>query len=1606
MIRISNQSKLEQIKMFGKIRLVMLLALFGLVVSVNAQWPRPPLPSSGSWSATTINTSTAESYRTVNLTGNVTVDGTITIDGVTLTINSYGGSRVISRGSANSCFFKITNGGRLVINGQSGTETITLDGGAKWRRATTSDGDIYGYIQDCFDGGSSSGVSYPGVRNAVFDSSNGKSSDMALIYSANSSFSLKYVVLENNYATANKGGAIRCCGQKNGQITVENTIIRNCQNKKGGGGAVFFDNDDNSTYDSGRKATFTDCEIYGCADYAETSAAGGAGGGGIRTAGKAYTALTMTRCNIHHCYSSRKGGGILWNVGEQNGESYTMQLENCTFSYNVSKFSGGGVSNEGKMAIEGCSFRHNKALGIPASDDPTRIDGYGGGLYSQTYTYAASDFTSELSVDESTVIESNEAIYGGGIAFMLKSVSTLGDHSYTMNFVINGAKIYGNKATINGGAIYIEKPAGVGENYKGSFVMNSGYIYGNTAEDNGGAIYTEGGISDTINGGFIGQNEIGNPVANTAGRSGGAIYANGGSVTVNNGNVKNNNAMVRGGGIYSSGEITLSGTTSIMNNTAGNSGGGVYVDGDGSIKLGEGSLTVMENHARDHTVKSNIFLPNGKKLTVKSIEFNPRYIGIHAGANTDCFPVIDYASPATTNTLQSIYNGLLNGTCNVFDDKQTYSLAYKEQWGEITLSENHIYFIKTPWGPLQRSTSADDLKPLAAGTYEVNDVKSLTAFLWHVNGISTFSTDEAFRTQHPGAKAKMTADVPMAGYYWVPIGTSAEQPFTGTFDGDGHTISDLTMVAANSSTEYGMFGHVSSGADIKNVMLRDCLFTGTNDYVGSLVYKMHGGTLSNCQAHGIVNTAQSACTAGGLVGYANGGEIHSCFSNVELGGYNMGGLVGKLDSGASLKNSLANAKFQYAGNDASKYIGGLAAINNGTIANCYVREQEGGSHGSATYGTLVGSNSGTVSHCFCKAETTPGNNVGSDSDCGTYSAVFDEGSYHKYRSHDCKASTTGNPLECELNAWVAQTDAAKYAKWNRPTTKDINGDYPLLKMTGSNAAAETTSGNLLHYGNVNTLLAEEGNGAVWFYGAEDSFNPYSGNKLYIDEDAALKQAPSKAGSINATVGITLDNSAGTEGANPTQGGTDAIDWHFFSTSLSNAPLGIAYVNSDGDEDETHYGMYATDLPQYQHTGEGYFPDTDFEGNDYYNEWDFYAYHEPEYQWVNYKRNSNSHWNVDTGNRFDYPNEAVLVPGKGYLVALADPDGTLLQCAGKLNDGEITLPLTCGGPHRRGFNLLGNPYQSYLDFEEFAKKNSQTIWNTTIPSDYSREDPDLTRPGYIIMDEDQKGYIFYAYGASANGYTAPRYLHPHQGFIVVTQSAGNAVFNNRMREVNANGSTFRSEPQADYPLVDLLCYDEDGNRDLTVVELGRPDKGGMVKVDGLSKGKGIIYTHYGDEDYCIAFTEPGLSSVAVRFQAFEDAAFTMKWATRNGEFSYLHLIDNKMGTDVDCLATDEYRFTASPDDYVSRFKLVFDYTGIGEDMEITPAGTFAFVSGGEMVVNGSGRLEIVDLSGRVIETVDVSGVQSAVAKPALASGIYLLRLTDGDSVKVQKIVLGE
>ena len=208
-------------------------------------------------------------------------------------------------------------------------------------------------------------------------------------------------------------------------------------------------------------------------------------------------------------------------------------------------------------------------------------------------------------------------------------------------------------------------------------------------------------------------------------------------------------------------------------------------------------------------------------------------------------------------------------------------------------------------------------------------------------------------------------------------------------------------------------------------------------------------------------------------------------------------------------------------------------------------------------------------------------------------------------------------------------------------------------------------------------------------------------------------------------------------------------------------------------------------------------------------------------------------------------------------------------------------------------------------------------------------------------------------------------------------------------------------------MNLAVEDGRGRRDYTTVELDRPETGGGEKIQGLHAGDASLWVRHDDTDWQVAFTKPGTREVPVRFKAYQDGTFTLSWGAYNGYFSYLHLIDNLTGADIDCLQADEYRFEAKTSDYTSRFRLVFDFTGIEENDEPTEGPTsFAFMMGDELIVNGEGVLQMFDLNGRQLLSTEIHGTQATVAMPKVADGIYVLRLTNGNQVRTQKMVINK
>lgn len=189
-----------------------------------------------------------------------------------------------------------------------------------------------------------------------------------------------------------------------------------------------------------------------------------------------------------------------------------------------------------------------------------------------------------------------------------------------------------------------------------------------------------------------------------------------------------------------------------------------------------------------------------------------------------------------------------------------------------------------------------------------------------------------------------------------PVGDQAT-PFTGSFDGNGFIISDLSI---NRSTEQyvGLFGYTADGSTLQNIRLEDVNITGGTE-VGALAGSNNGDIL-NSYTTGTVNGSDDV---GGLAG-RNNGTIGESFSSANTTGTNdnVGGLAG--NNSSTIINAYALGSVT--GNE---NVGGLIGTNagSGSVSLSYAA---GMVTGAVSPGGVVGLNSGTVSSSYWDTEAT------------------------------------------------------------------------------------------------------------------------------------------------------------------------------------------------------------------------------------------------------------------------------------------------------------------------------------------------------------------------------------------------------------------------------------------------------------------------------------------------------------------------------------------------------------------------------------------------------------------------------------------------------------
>lgn len=180
---------------------------------------------------------------------------------------------------------------------------------------------------------------------------------------------------------------------------------------------------------------------------------------------------------------------------------------------------------------------------------------------------------------------------------------------------------------------------------------------------------------------------------------------------------------------------------------------------------------------------------------------------------------------------------------------------------------------------------------------------------------------------------------------------------------------------------------------------------------------------------------------------------------------------------------------------------------------------------------------------------------------------------------------------------------------------------------------------------------------------------------------------------------------------------------------------------------------------------------------------------------------------------------------------------------------------------------------------------------------------------------------------------------------------------------------------------------------------RFDEGQQLPKFQLFQNSTKLFIPQGDNDYAIV-RSANQGEMPVNFKARENGTYTLAVETENVEMDYLHLIDNKTGMDVDLLQTPSYTFEATTRDYASRFRLVFS----ANDNNAEGNAHFAYFNGSEWQISNKGEatLQVVDVMGRIVKNMAIE--DNATVSINEMPGVYMMRLLNGNDVKVQKVII--
>lgn len=584
-----------------------------------------------------------------------------------------------------------------------------------------------------------------------------------------------------------------------------------------------------------------------------------------------------------------------------------------------------------------------------------------------------------------TLTSSTVVYYGGGVYIASGGQLTM-----------TGGNIIGCSATYGGG-VHID-----GES--GKFSMSGGSIAGCVASNSGGGVRASGTFK------MSGQAVIRSCTAESATQFvfGGGVYVNGSSsfemsdTAIIKGcqAISNSSYSSNGGGVYvsssssfvMSGEAKIEDCKAISNSSKSSNGGGVFLANGTSLTLSGNA--VIQNCTATNSVNSGEAYGGGvRAFYVREItlEGSASIAGCAAangsglyitGSTTPGYGIL-YANGGSVDG-DVVLGDTTEGPCTitgsgetVFNGKVTVTPGSTIESGKFNgeVINNGTITGGVFTGTVFNNGTITGNPALITGSGTVTDpyqINTAAGLKWFRDKVNDAKTKEETKIC-----AVLTANIDLKNEEWTPIGigngtenngATIDFPYSGTFDGNGHTISGLNVNYRNKNG--GLFCYVMN-ATIKNLTVAGSVTHSSGDGVayGGIVGCADSSTIENCTNR---CTVTGNWYAGGIVGWSTDSDIIGCanFGNISSPSFS-GGICGKIggqNDAAGIDTTIRDC--YNVGMVSGKYAGGITGQSDSEhidilIANCY---NVGSLHGSTNTGEIIGDLFGptctTIDNCY------------------------------------------------------------------------------------------------------------------------------------------------------------------------------------------------------------------------------------------------------------------------------------------------------------------------------------------------------------------------------------------------------------------------------------------------------------------------------------------------------------------------------------------------------------------------------------------------------------------------------------------------------------------